>query len=80
MITYDYHCEANGETITVSHSIKDTLTTWGDLCSLAQHRMGETPPFAPVRRLISREEPQNNESTLSNMPKSKPSGGGCSCC
>ena len=42
MITYDYHCDANGETLTVSHSIKETLTTWGDLCSLANHRYGET--------------------------------------
>ena len=34
MITYDYHCDANGETITVSHSIKETLTNWGQLCAL----------------------------------------------
>ena len=41
MITYDYHCDANGETITVSHSIKETLTNWGQLCSLANHHMAE---------------------------------------
>lgn len=80
MITYDYHCEANGETVTVMHSIKDTLTTWGELCSLAKHRMGETPPFAPVRRLISREEPQKDESTLSMFSQKKFHGNGCGCC
>ncbi len=80
MITYDYHCEANRETVTVMHSIKDTLTTWGELCSLAKHRMGETPPFAPVRRLISREEPKPDESTLSMFSQNKSHGDGCGCC
>ena len=67
MITYDYHCDANGETITVSHVIKETLTTWGDLCSLADHCLGQTPPQTPVRRLISFEEPKPDESTLSML-------------
>ena len=81
MITYDYHCDANGETLTVSHSIKETLTTWGDLCSLANHHMGNTPPFTPVRRLISCQETETDEPTLSMLSKSKSSGGGgCSCC
>ena len=53
MITYDYHCDENGETITVSHSIQETLTNWGQLCSLANRHMGQTPPHTPIRRLIS---------------------------
>ncbi|MDA8823504.1 hypothetical protein N9N41_03325 [Opitutales bacterium] len=81
MITYDYHCDANGETLTVSHSIKETLMTWGDLCSLANHHMGNTPPFTPIRRLISCQESEPDESTLSMFSKPKSSGGGgCSCC
>lgn len=80
MITYDYHCDANGETITVSHSIKETLTNWGQLCALANHHMGQTPPFTPIRRLISCEETKPDESALSMFSKSKPSGGSCSCC
>jgi len=80
MITYDYHCDANGETITVSHSIKETLTNWGQLYSLANHQMGQTPPFTPVRRLISCQETQPDESSLLMFSKSKPSGEGCSCC
>ena len=47
MITYDYHCDANGETITVSHSIKDTLTTWGQLCSIGQSSHGTDSPAHP---------------------------------
>ena len=80
MITYDYHCDANGETITVSHSIRDTLTTWGQLCSLANHHMGQTPPHTPIRRLISCQESEPDESTLSMFSKPKPSGGSCGCC
>ena len=80
MISYDYHWDENGETITVSHSIKETLTNWGQLCSLANHHMGSTPPFTPVRRLISCQESEPDESTLSMFSKSKSSGGGCSCC
>ena len=80
MITYDYHCDANGETITVSQSIKETLTNWGQLCSLANHHMGQTPPHTPIRRLISCQETEADESTLSMFSKSKSSGGGCGCC
>ena len=71
MITYDYHCDANGETVTVSHSIKETLRTWGEICSLADHCMGETPPHTPIRRLIAFDEPKPDESTLSMFSKSK---------
>ena len=77
MITYDYHCDANGETITVSHSIKETLTNWGQLCSLANRHMGQTPPHTPVHRLISSQETATDEPTLSMFSKSKSSGGGC---
>ena len=80
MITYDYHCDANGTTLTVSHSIKETLTNWGQLCALANHRMGKTPPQTPVRRLLSCQESKPDDSTLSMFSKTKPSGGGCNCC
>ncbi len=80
MITYDYHCDANGETVTVSHSIKETLRTWGEICSLADHCMGETPPHTPIRRLIAFDEPKPDESTLSMFSKNKSHGDGCGCC
>jgi len=80
MITYDYYCDDNGETLSVSHSSKETLTNWGQLCSAANHHMGNTPPFTPVRRLISYEESKPDKSELSMFSKPKPKGGGCSCC
>ena len=80
MITYDYHCDANGETITVSHSIKETLTNWRQLCSLANYSMGQTSPHTPIRRLISSQETEANESSLSMFSKSKSVGGCCGSC
>jgi len=80
MTIYDYHCDANGETITVNHSINVTLTSWGQLCSLAKHRMGATPPQTPIRRLISNEESEPVKSILSMCSKSQSHGDGCGCC
>ena len=40
MITYDYHCDANDTTLTVRHSIKETLATWGELCARANQHPG----------------------------------------
>jgi len=80
MITYDYHCDENGITLSVRHSIKKKLNTWAELCSLADHCVGETPPKTPVRRLISFEKPKPDESTLSMFSKSKSGGGCCGSC
>ena len=60
--------------------IKETLTNWGQLCSLANHHMGSTPPFTPVRRLISCQETEADESTLSMFSKPKSGGGCCGSC
>ena len=49
MITYDYHCDANGETITVSHSIKETLTNWA-IMLISESSYG---PNAPVHSSAS---------------------------
>lgn len=53
MPRYDYHCDANGETIEVVHSINERLTTWGELCARAGREPGDTVPSAPVRKVIS---------------------------
>jgi predicted nucleic acid-binding Zn ribbon protein len=53
MPSYDYHCPANGQTLTVTHSIRDTLNTWAELASIAGVEPGNTPATAPVERLIS---------------------------
>jgi len=52
MPTYDYHCDANGRSLEVSHRIGETIATWGELAARAGVDPGATPADAPVRRLI----------------------------
>jgi hypothetical protein len=53
MPRYDYYCEANGKTIEVFHSIKQVLTTWCEVCEIANIELGDTPPDAEVRIKIT---------------------------
>lgn len=53
MPTYDYYCETNGRKIEVRHKISENITSWGELCALADEDTGETPENAPVKRLIT---------------------------
>ena len=53
MPTYDYHCSQNNRTVSVQHSMKDRLTTWGELCQRTQEDPGTTPLETPVERVIS---------------------------
>lgn len=53
MPTYDYLCPTNNQILEVQHSLNQDIKTWGELCQLAQCDLGETPPEAPVKRLIS---------------------------
>jgi predicted nucleic acid-binding Zn ribbon protein len=53
MPTYEYYCEANGESIDVVHSMQVELATWGELSELAEIDCGETPKDAPVIRQLS---------------------------
>jgi len=50
--TYDYHCEANGETVRVFHSIHGRIRTWGKLCEQAGKEPGGIAPETPVQRLV----------------------------
>ncbi|TNE52481.1 MAG: zinc ribbon domain-containing protein [Deltaproteobacteria bacterium] len=52
MPTYEYVCEANGQSVEVKHSINDKLLTWGELCERANVEPGDTPSEAPVARKI----------------------------
>ena len=79
MITYDYHCDANGETITVSHSIKETLTTWGELCPWPSIEWGRLHRNTSQATHLIR-KPKPDESTLSMFSKSKSQGGCCGSC
>jgi len=42
MPTYEYRCETNGRTLEVSHSMRETIATWGELCD----RVGTPGPQA----------------------------------
>ena len=53
MPTYDYYCEANGRKVEVKHKISENMTSWGELCTLANENTGETPADTPVKRLIT---------------------------
>lgn len=53
MLTYQYHCEQNGETVEVRHRITESFKTWGDVCARLERDPGMTPTTAPVERLIS---------------------------
>jgi hypothetical protein len=53
MPTYDYRCEINDRVVEVSHRMRDTLTTWGELCACAGLEPGDTSVDAPVHRLAT---------------------------
>lgn len=53
MPLYDYRCPANGRTIEVSHSMRESVSSWGELCRMAGLEPGDTPEGSPVRKLIA---------------------------
>lgn len=53
MPTYEYFCPANGESVEVKHSMKESIETWGELCRLADVPLGETSESEKVERVIS---------------------------
>lgn len=53
MPTYDYLCEANGQVVEVKHSMKDKLSTWGQVCEKAGIDAGTTPADTAVQRLAT---------------------------
>ncbi len=53
MLTYEYFCEENQQTLQVRHGMTESLKTWGELCQAAGVDTGETPATTPVERLIS---------------------------
>ena len=54
MPVYDYHCDANGRTVEVSHPLDRELRIWGEVCYVARIPLGDTDPAAPVRRVLTR--------------------------
>ena len=52
MPRYDYSCEANGFIVEVRHGVDERLSTWAELCERAGLPPGDTPPDAPVEKVI----------------------------
>jgi hypothetical protein len=53
MPLYEYHCDANGQTVEVVHPMDSVLSIWGEVCYVAQIPLGDTDPSAPVRRVMT---------------------------
>ena len=49
---YDYYCQANHKTVTANHPMDANIETWGELCYVTQHPLGDTAPTVAVRKLI----------------------------
>ncbi len=52
MPTYEYHCPANDQLVTVVHRMVEDLYTWGELCARANIDPGSTALEAPVAKKI----------------------------
>lgn len=53
MLTYEYHCSRNQQTVLVQHGIREKIASWGELRQKAGLKPDGTPDDAPVERLIS---------------------------
>lgn len=53
MPTYEYFCPANHQSVEVMHGMSQTVTTWAELCELADQPTGQTPGDTPVEKLLS---------------------------
>ena len=79
MPRYDYHCPANDRTVEVSHSMSETLGTWGELCRRAGIEPGDTPADAPVHRPVNRTVGVLAGGGGDAMPSGPCGPGGCPC-
>ncbi len=80
---YAYRCDSNDTTLEVTHPMTTTVRTWGELCALADHPRGDTPPDAPVRKPFEANLPRIGEGgpkrTVPMPTPPGPCGGGCAC-
>jgi hypothetical protein len=53
MPTYDYRCPANGRVVEVTHSMRELMGCWGELCERAGIELGDTAYDEPVVRLAT---------------------------
>ena len=84
MPAYDYHCDANGRTVEVSHAMTAMLHTWGELCDAAAMEAGDTPADTPLRRVFSAPLLGGSSESAEAAPAAAPNvpcqPNGCPCC
>ena len=78
MPVYEYRCEANGRTLEVRHGMDERLRSWGELSERASADLGDTPPDAPVERLLSAPVPLTTSGGEPD-PGFSGCGAGCAC-
>lgn len=73
---YEYQCASNGRTIEVRHGMSERIASWGELARRSGADPGDTPPDAPVARLMSAPVPLTGSSA---DPGFSGCGSGCAC-
>ena len=53
MPTYDYRCEATGQTFEVRHGMQERLTRWDELCEKLGMPLGDVAADAAVVKLAT---------------------------
>lgn len=79
MPTYEYYCPANRKTLEVMHSMSREVTTWGELCELADVKPGGTAAAEPVEKLLSAGMVIRRGDNTPDFGNGGPGGGG-GCC
>ena len=81
MPTYEYYCPSNQQTLEVMHGMSRAVSTWGELCELAEASPGKTAADTPVEKLLSAGMVISSQKDAPGMDCSNPGGccgGGCS--
>lgn len=81
MPTYEYYCSANHKTVEVMHGMTRTVSTWGELCELAEESLGKTSADEPVEKLMGTGMIISNDRQSGGGEAGGAccSGGGCGC-
>lgn len=80
MPTYEYYCPANHKTLEVMHTMSRAVTTWGELCELADTQPGKTAPTEPVEKLLSAGMVITGDKDVPNLDCGNPAIGPGGCC
>ena len=72
MPLYDYQCPTNGTQIEIHHSMATTIFTWGKLCELSKHPLGDTPADTPVEKIMGAGNPFKPEAAPDFKKDRKP--------